>query len=84
MRIDDEVSVRTGKNSQVYCRLGRNVWERMESDLRVVNAYKAVVLLTFIYACKTSAVYQCYTKRFKYVMTIIYLNDKNTLQSFIY
>ena len=64
VHIDDEVTARTAKASVAFGRLCTNVWERngirLDTKLKV---YKAVVLLTLLYACETWTVYQRHAKK---------------------
>ena len=55
VHIDDEVTARTPKASVAFGRLRTNVWERngMRLDTKL-KVYKAVVLLTLLYACDLS------------------------------
>ena len=64
MHIDDEVNARTAKASAGFGLLRGSVWDqsgiRLDTKLKV---YKAVVLPTQLYACKTWTVYQRHAKR---------------------
>ena len=59
VHIDDEVNARIAKASAAFGRLCGSVWDR--SGIRLdtkLKVYKAVVLLTLLYACETWTVYQ--------------------------
>ena len=62
--IDDEVNVRIAKASAAFGQLHGSVWDwsgiRLDTKLKV---YRAVVLPTLLYACKTWTVYQRHVKR---------------------
>ena len=64
VHIDDEVTARIAKASVAFDRQYGNVWDwngiRIDTKLKV---YKAVVLLSLLYACETWTVYQCHAKR---------------------
>ena len=64
VHIDGEVTARTAKASVAFGRHRTNVWERngirLDTKLKV---YKAVVLLTLLYACETWTVFQRHAKR---------------------
>ena len=64
VQIDDEVTARTAKASVAFGRLRTNVWERngIRLDTKLI-VYKAVVLLTLLYACETWTVYQLHAKK---------------------
>ena len=52
------------KTSVASGRLRANVWERDRIKLDTkLTVYKAVILLTLLYACETWTVYQCHAKR---------------------
>ena len=64
VHIDDEVTVRTAKASIAFGRLRTNVWERNGFRLDTkLKDYKAVVLQTLLYACKTWTVFQRHAKK---------------------
>ena len=64
VHIDDEVNARIAKSSAVFGRLRGSVWDRSGIKLDTkLKVYKAVVLLTLLYACETWTVYQRHAKR---------------------
>ena len=64
MHIDDDVIARTAKASVAFGRLREKVLERNEIRLDTkLKVYKASVLPTLLYTCKTWTVYQRHTKR---------------------
>ena len=70
VHIDDEVSARIAKASAAFGRLRGSVLDRsgirLDTQLKV---YKAVVLPTLLYACKTWTVYQRHAKRLNHFHT---------------
>ena len=70
VHIDDEVNARIAKASAAFGRLRGSVWDR--SGIRLdtkLKVYKAVVLPTLLYACKTWTVYQRHAKRLNHFHT---------------
>ena len=64
VHIDDEVTARTAKANVAFGRLRTNVWKRNGIRLYTkLKVYKAVVLPTLLYACKTWTVYQRHAKK---------------------
>ena len=71
VHIDDEVNARIAKASAAFGWLRGSVWDqsgiRLDTKLKV---YKAVVLLTLLYACEIRTVYQRHAKRLNHFHTI--------------
>ena len=70
VHIDDEVNARIAKASAAFGRLRGSIWNR--SGIRLdtkLNVYRAVVLPTLLYACKTWIVYQRHAKRLNHFHT---------------
>ena len=70
VHIEDEVNARIAKASAAFARLRGSVWDR--SGIRFdtkLKVYKAVVLPTLLYACKTWTVYQRHAKRLNHFHT---------------
>ena len=68
--IDDEVNVRIARASATFGRLHANVWNKRGISLQTkLKAYRAIVLPTLIYACKTWTVYQRHAKKLNHFHT---------------
>ena len=70
MHIDDEVNARIAKASAAFGRLRGSVWDRsgIRRDIKL-KVYRAVVMPTLFYACKTWTVYQKHAKRLNHFHT---------------
>ena len=70
VHIDDEVNARIAKASEAFGRLCGSVRDRSGIRLNIkLKVYKAVVLPTLLYACKTWTVYQRHAKKLNHFHT---------------